>query len=494
MNESIQQPQVARDSQAIILVVDDEPAICWGFEKMLTGEGHRVVTASSAEEGLQLAEQQTPTVVLLDVRLPGQDGISALPAFHTATRGAPIIVMTAFGDLDTAVGAVQNGACDYLTKPFRLEDALQTCRKALRLAAQASQPSPGKQPKRAAPAGALIGRSAAMQQAFRQIALVADSELSVLITGETGTGKELVAAAIHRHSSRSSGVYLPIAPVALNENLIESELFGHQRGAFTGAGEDRAGLFEQAEGGTILLDEIGELPISTQAKLLRVLESGQYARVGDVTLRESNVRVLAATNCDLHDAVQQGAFREDLYYRLNGLHIHLPPLRERCEDIPLLCEHFLNDLNYPNPTSAVDEELLADLRQRDWYGNVRELRNAVEHAAVVARGRPLNIADFPKPQAPMADAASPNSAADPLLPDVSGAVSNWTAIQIADADEPMTDLHERLLHAVEPALLAQVLKHTQGNRAKAAEILGIHRGTLRERLRNYGLDGGQTAD
>ena len=255
---------------SLVLVVDDEPSICWGFERMLGEEGHRVITASTAEEGLRLAATERPALVLLDVRLPGMDGITALPQFLEVTHSSPVVVMTAFGDLDTAVAAVQRGASDYLTKPFRLDDALKLCRQAIRATAENERPSPAPVI-RIHRGETLIGQSAAMQQAFRQIALVANSDLSVLITGETGTGKELVAAAIHRHSHRSNMPYLPIAPVSLSPDLIESELFGHVRGAFTGAAEDRPGLFEQADGGTVLLDEISRRPLLPAERRPRAL-------------------------------------------------------------------------------------------------------------------------------------------------------------------------------------------------------------------------------
>lgn len=464
-------------AQQTILVVDDEPTICWALEKMLTREGHHVITASSAEEGLRLAEKHQPAMVILDVRLPKLDGITALPSFLAATGNAPVVIITAFGDLETAVAAVKNGASDYLTKPFKLEDALRTCRTALQKSAQRSAPTATlpMPPDRSD----LVGTSPAMQQVFRQIALVADSDLSILITGETGTGKELVAAAIARHSNRAGAPYIPIAPVALNPELIESELFGHVKGAFTGATEDRAGLFERAEGGTVLLDEIGELTLGTQAKLLRVLEQGQYSRVGDVKPRTANVRILAATNCNLHDAVTSGEFREDLFHRLTGVQIHLPPLRDRLSDIAPLCQHFLAAMEYVD--ALIDDDLIAELQRRPWYGNVRELKNAVAHAAVVARGRRLNINAFPAPK-PGRDVESASS--DRVLERV---VETWTKAALDDQPETET-LHADLLSAIEPAFLRMVLQHTGGNRAKAAEMLGIHRGTLRDRLRAYRID------
>jgi two-component system nitrogen regulation response regulator GlnG len=467
-------------NRSTILVVDDEPSICWALERMLVGEGHDVMTASSAEEGLRLAETCAPAMVILDVRLPHQDGITALPKFLAATNNAPVIIITAFGDLETAVAAVKSGATDYLTKPFKLEEALRKCRSTLRKASSSAPPT-ATEPM-SMDTSVLVGTSPAMQQVFRQIALVADSDLSVLITGETGSGKELVAAAIHRHSPRADQPYITIAPVALNPDLIESELFGHVKGAFTGATEDRAGLFESAAGGTVLLDEIGDLPLGTQVKLLRVLEQGQFSRVGDVQTRTADVRILAATNAQLHHEVATGAFREDLFHRLTGVQIHLPPLRERTEDIEPLCRHFLDAMNYADVDSAIDESLLDALRQRPWHGNVRELKNAVRHAAVVARGRALMIEDFPPPK-PGREAAT--DAADVTLDEV---VRDWARKEIDHPSDMGTSLHERFLAAAEPSLLQIALEHTGGNRAKAAELLGMHRGTLRERLRNYGLN------
>ncbi len=475
-------------SQSVVLVVDDEPSICWGFEQLLSQQGHQVITASSAEEGLQLAAGHDLSLVILDVRLPGIDGITALPKFLEVSGDAPVVVMTAFGDLETAVGALQNGACDYLTKPFRLEDAARTCNQAMRTRSSADQepaqddPPNDSQSATESDASVLVGRSSEMQQVFRQIALVADSDLSVLITGETGTGKELVAAAIHRHSRRHDHAYIPVAPVTLSESVMESELFGHVKGAFTGATEDRRGLFELADGGTVLLDEIGDLPMAAQVKLLRVIEQGEFTAVGDVRPRKCNVRVIAATNRDLHQSVAEGTFREDLLYRLAAVSIRLPPLRQRSEDIPLLCEFFLRRLGYPAPESAIDDPLREHLMQRSWWGNVRELRNAVEHASVVARGRPLDIADFPQPQEGRKDGPAGASGS------TDAAIESWTRQQI-ETDEHFTDLHERFLAATEPALLRVVLEHTQGNRAAAAERLGIHRGTLRERLKKYQMDG-----
>ena len=480
------EPDTESIPSSLILVVDDEPTICWAFERMFVSEGHEVVTCSSAEEGLAAVAERKPDLILLDVRLPKQDGLSALPTFREMSEDAPVIIMTAFGDLETAVTAVQQGATDYVTKPFVLEEVKKSCRNALANHLRRAHDTVEDAPAESAPVGTqdehrtqLVGSSAPMQQVFRQVALVADSDLSVLITGETGTGKELVAAAIHRHSPRNAAPYLPIALVALNDDLIESELFGHVQGAFTGATRDRAGVFEQAEGGTVLLDEIGDLPLATQVKLLRVLDQREYFRVGDVRPRPCNVRILAATNCDLQQAVASGTFREDLFYRLNGLQMHLPPLRERKEDLPALCQHFLSRFSYPT-AGALSTELLIQLKKRPWYGNVRELRNAVEHAAVLARGRPIRLEDFPTAQP---DRPSQMNAQQSGEANLERAVRAWFTSQLEDS-ENATGIHETLLSKIEPILFELALEQCGGNRSKAAELLGMHRATLREKLKS----------
>ena len=469
-----------------ILVVDDEPSICWGFERLLSDLGHKVLTASSAEEGLEKAAAEQIDLLLLDVRLPGEDGISALPRFRHAIGDAPVVVMTAFGDLETAVAAIHGGASDYLTKPFKLEDASRVCQAMLRQGQQNQLQEFDTTEQGPVDTAVLVGRSAAMQQVFRRIALVADSELSVLITGETGTGKELVAAAIHRHSRRHSASYVAIAPVSLSESVVESELFGHVKGAFTGAAETRKGLFELADGGTVLLDEIGDLPLATQVKLLRVIEQGEFTAVGDLRARKCDVRVIAATNRDLRQGVDESTFREDLLYRLSAVAIELPPLRKRRDDIPILCEHFLRRLGYPSVATAIPGALMQQLQGRDWFGNVRELRNAVEHASVMARGRVFELADFPVPQQRSRSAGGDDARALDAL------VEQWTRDQLSTVGVvSLTDLHDRLINATEPALLRVVLEHTGGNRAAAAQLLGMHRGTLRDRLKRYDSDSGE---
>ncbi|HET6423672.1 MAG TPA: sigma-54 dependent transcriptional regulator, partial [Planctomycetaceae bacterium] len=314
-----------------VLVIDDEAAICWGFQQFLGDAGLAVSIAGTAEDGLRAAEQTVFDAIVLDVRLPGMDGLTALQEFRRKWPRIPVTVMTAFGDLDTAVKAIQRGAFEYLTKPFSLDQAAAVIERALAANGEATETAP-----RAFDADTpLLGTSPEMQRVFKEIALAAASDLPVLIGGETGTGKELVARAIHRHGRQHRRAFVPVFLGALNEAVIESELFGHVRGAFTGATEDRSGLIAQAAGGTLFLDEIGDAPAAIQVKLLRFLETGEYFPVGSSSPLHATARVLAATHRRLPDMIANGTFREDLYFRLRGWEIVLPALRERTADIPL---------------------------------------------------------------------------------------------------------------------------------------------------------------
>ncbi len=465
-----------------VLVVDDEPSICWGFKTLLGEEGYDVHVASSAEAGLKLAQQNRFQLVVLDVRLPGEDGLSALPKFRAATDEAPVVVITAFGDLETAVTAVNQGAFDYLTKPFPLDEASRICRQAMLRHGLEASISDKAQAAISTTDRSLIGRSPEMQSVFRQIAMVAKSPLSVLITGEIGTGKELVAAAIHHNSDRASYPLLSITPVAPTETLFESELFGHVAGAFDGASSDRKGLFELAEGGSILLDEVSELPLPTQVKLLKAIEQQQFTRVGDVRPQPCNVRLIAATHRDLPSEVLSGRFREDLMYRLSAVRIHLPPLRNRKGDVELLARYFLKRLAHPYADQPLSSAVLKELESRPWYGNVRELRHAIEHAAVYARNRPLDLTDFPSPQATVT-----RETLD-VHTQLKHAVEAWTRDAITHAPPHESQLHETFLASTEPTLFKVLLEYTGNNRAAAAEKLGMHRATLRDRLRKYSID------
>jgi two-component system nitrogen regulation response regulator GlnG len=464
-----------------ILVVDDEVSICWALRESLGDEGHQVEVAASVEEGLAIAEGRPLDAVVLDVRLPGIDGLTAMGAFRDRIGPAPIIVITAFGDLETAVRAMEGGAFEYLVKPFDLDRATDIVTRALQ-SRRDGVPAPD------APAGAfepeaLVGRSPAMQELFKRIALVAPADVPVLITGESGTGKELVARAIHRHSPRRSGPFVPVSLAALSPTLVERELFGHLKGSFTGASQDRPGLLELAAGGTLLLDEVGDIPTDLQVKLLRVIEHRAYTPVGDARPRPTDIRILAATNRPLGELMAAGRFREDLFFRLSVFPIHLPPLRDRRDDIPALAEHFLRQARLADTADIrLTPAFLEALRGRPWTGNVRELRNAIEHAAIVARGRVLGPEHLPQPT--MAGAELPSSGMD-----LRDRLAEWARRQIAEGlvGTEEAALYERFLELAEPPLIEAVLDHCRQNRAAAAEVLGIHRATLRQKLRKYDM-------
>jgi DNA-binding NtrC family response regulator len=458
-----------------ILVVDDEESICWAFREFLGDEGHRVETASSAEEALGKALAIRPDAVVLDVRLPLMDGLTALAALRERSGGAPVVVMTAFGDLETAVRAVEAGAFEYLIKPFDLDQAARVVRRALEA---------GKAPRRApltpSPPSdlgdVLIGSSPPMQALFQRIALVAAADVPVLITGESGTGKELVARALHRYGARRDGPFVPACLPALSPSLVEAELFGHLRGAFTGATQDRKGVFELAHGGTVLLDEIGDVPATLQVKLLRAIENREIAPVGDARTRPVDIRVLAATNRPLLEMVASGTFREDLYFRLAAFPIRVPALRERLPDIPALANHFLTRIGGRSAEAGgLTDEVINALRARPWPGNVRELRNAIEHASILARGGPIRVEHLP------GSTASPASRDRPSL---DRSVASWAEAELEAArGGPLGDLYARFLKEAEPALLRATLDRCDGNRAAAAQLLGIDRATLRQKLK-----------
>ena len=467
-----------------ILIVDDEPAICWAFREALSDDGHSVRVVPSAEEALRLTDTGwRPDVVVMDVRLPGIDGLSAIRELRERIGTTPVVVITAFGSLETAVRAIEEGAFEYLIKPFDLDQAVEVLRRALDSTARvAAGGDTNALPK--PPAETIVGSSPGMQQVFKQIALVAATDVPVLITGESGTGKELVARAIHRHGLRRKGPFLPVCIPALNPGLIESELFGHLRGSFTGADEDRRGLFEMAAGGTVLLDEIADVPSSVQVKLLRAIEQREIFPVGGTTPRCLDVRILAATNRPLPELIASGTFREDLFFRLGVFQIHLPPLRDRPGDVLVLAAHFLGQVGpaHDGGPWRLSEEARGELCSRSWAGNVRELRNVIEHAAIVARGGEIRPEHFPL-SAPLAGAASMRPA-ERAQEEILG----WTADavrELAASDDPQ--LYERFLQLVEPPLLEAVLRHCDGNRAAAAQLLGLHRATLRQKMRRHGL-------
>lgn len=458
-----------------ILIVDDEEAVCWSLQRALTRLGHLVQTAGTAEKALAEVGRQRPDVIVMDIRLPGMDGLTALARLRELASSVPVIIITAFGNLTTAVKALEGGAFDYLTKPFNLDQALATIARALD-----HQPSavPGEgENEPAIEPEEIVGHSPAMQVVFKRIALVAPRDSCVLITGESGTGKELVARAIHRYSSRRDRPLLPVNVAALNPNLVESELFGHVKGAFTGATQARMGLLPLANQGTVFLDELAEISMPVQVKLLRVLEQNEVLPVGASQHQPVDVRILTATNQDLSRCVANGTFRQDLFFRLNVFQIHLPPLRERIEDIQPLAEHFLR--RFDPRVLPLGEATLRHLQQQPWFGNVRELRNALEHAAILARGGALQPEHFPH-----GASSTGGSPAEQL----EAAVRLWCNQRIREAGNGTpTDLYLDLLRQVEPPLLDEVLRRLQGNRWAAANWLGLNRATVRKKLALYNL-------
>lgn len=460
-----------------LLVVDDEEAICWGLARLGQGLGHKVATASSAEQALSLAEKVKPDAVVLDVRLPGMDGLTAIERLRPLVGSVPIIVITAFGDLGTAVEAVRRGAFEYLVKPFDLDRVEQVIRRALEPAtptAQTAVPDAGR-------SAGLVGQTPAMQEVFKRIALVAASDTGVLVHGESGTGKELVARAIHRFSRRgTNGPFVAVNVAALSESLAESELFGHVRGAFTGAEAVRVGLLAQAHKGTLFLDEVADIPLPVQVKLLRALEQGEITPVGGAAPVQVDFRVVSATHQDLLANVRAGKFRHDLYFRLCAFQIDLPALRERREDITALAEHFLSR-GAPKPAS-LSQEALNELLARPWYGNVRELRNSLEHATILARGGVIRPEHLPPPAPP---GLIDETAGGATFKDLASLVRAWAAAKLQSPDA--TNVYDELLKQIEPALFSAALERYHGQVAPAARALGLHRTTLKKKADDYGL-------
>jgi len=436
-----------------VLVVEDDAVARRLLAEVLEKEGHAVRAASSAEEALAEAGGFRAEVVVTDLRLAEMDGLALLREVKAVDPTTQVIVMTAFGSLETAVDAIRGGAFDYVSKPFRMEEMCATVNRALEARAAEAQPSI----EEGETETAVIGRSAAMTAVFTAVARVASLKTLVLIEGETGTGKELIARAIHDAGSRASGPYVVVNCASLPEGLLESELFGHIRGAFTGANTDRKGLFEAATGGTILLDEIGDMPLAVQAKLLRVLESGEVRPVGATAPRTVDARVVAATHRDLARSVEEGSFRQDLYFRLNAVTITVPPLRERPEDLPALSEHFLkrHARNAGRTIRGLTQEARAVLGRHAWPGNVRELSHVLERSVALVKGPMIDVDDLP------------------------AHLRGAPAQSMAPASQTLEE--------VEKAHVIAVLKSAGGNRGRAAAILGIDRKTLYRKLLRYGL-------
>lgn len=465
-----------------LLVVDDEQSICWGLSKMGESLGCKVTTASSAESAVAMAAETRPDAIVLDVRLPGIDGLSAIEQLRAHAGDVPIIVITAYGDLQTAVRAVRNGAFDYITKPFNLEQVRHAVLRAIRRDDhEPASPSPD------IPVEGIVGHTPVMQATFNRIALAAAADTCVLLAGESGTGKELAARAIHRYSRRADGPFVAVNVAALSPSLAESELFGHERGAFTGAERSRTGLLVQADGGTLFLDEVADIPLSIQIKLLRALDSAEVVPVGGTAPITTNFRLISATHQDLLKKIADGTFRHDLYFRLSAFHIELPPLRERIDDIPDLVQHFVARIRgrAAGDHPVVSQEALTELQRRSWFGNVRELRNVVEHALIVARGGAV----LPEHLSPPVNAEFLQGSGDESVSveRLQGLLYDWSRKTLRDPARS-SQAWEELLRIVEPPLLMAAIEKHGGNCAAAARELGLHRVTLRKKLDQYGIE------
>lgn len=460
------------DATHSMLVIDDEEAICFAFERFFTRRGWQVQTAATARQGLADFETHRPEIVFLDVRLPDRDGLELLD--DLVERDANVVMITAYGGLDTIIKAVQGKARDHLAKPVDLDCALELANRIVR----ENPAKPGdSSPTDVRPSDELlIGTSPAMQDVYKQIARAAQATSPVLIRGETGTGKELATIAIHRFSPRGDGPFVAVNCGAIPETLIESELFGYARGAFTGADTNRMGKFEAAQGGTIFLDEIGDLPLAMQVKLLRVLDGAQIERIGSSKPIHLDVRICAATHQDLEQLVQRGAFRKDLYYRLAVFPIFMPAVREHREDIPQLVEHFLQPASPERGTSTLSDSAMECLMQYDWPGNVRELRNVIHQAHVAAPDRLIQPADLP-------DAIRTQSPAHHHAPDRLQAAAVACLDNMPETDAP----YRQIVEHVERALITHAMQKRRGNQSVAAADLGLHRNTLRNKLRDLNI-------
>ncbi len=464
------------DDASLILVVDDDAAVCWALEQALVSHGYRVQVAADAAAARRAVRRHRPDLVITDVRMPGESGLDLLAALHVEHPSLPVVVSTAHGTMETAVEAVRRGAFDYLPKPLDLDRTLDLVRRALgedTLAAAAHPQSPGSEPEHT-----LVGSTPAMQEVYRRIAASAGTDLGVLITGQSGTGKELVARSLHRFSPRRDQPFIAVNCGALPDGLVESELFGHEPGAFTDARTRKIGRVEAANGGTLFLDEIGELPPPAQVKLLRFLEDQRFTRVGGEDEIKVDVRIVAATNRDLAKAAASGSFREDLGYRLRVVTIHLPALVDRLDDLPALVRFVLGRIaTRLSRQVAITGEAMESLKRHRWPGNVRELKHVLEESAVLAQGGIIGPEHL-----------SINPSADGPAPSTLNAAI--AALGARLVNQHPGEVHQRALDEIESALFREVLARTAGNQLKAAEILGINRITLKKRMDQLGIEKG----
>jgi two-component system nitrogen regulation response regulator GlnG len=460
-----------------IWIVDDDKSIRWVLEKALTKEDLSVVSFEEPKKLLQRFNREQPDVIISDIRMPDMDGISLINEIKKLAPQLPVIIMTAYSDLDRAVSAFQSGAFEFFSKPFDVDEVVNLVKRAIR---ESQSKTSGDRRSADLSNTEIIGSAAAMQEVFRAIGRLSSSNLTVLITGESGTGKELVAKALHRHSPRSTRSFIALNTAAIPRELLESELFGHEKGAFTGANERRIGRFEQADGGTLFLDEIGDMPPELQTRLLRVLADGEFYRVGGHTAVKVDVRVIAATHQNLEKLVKDGGFREDLFHRLNVIRVHVPPLRDRRDDIPMLTDYFLKQAagELKVDSKHISKETQAYLNRLSWPGNVRQLENFCRWVTVMASGKEIHVEDLP-PELKSAEAAEVNN-------------HNWEETLRGWVESNLVHGETRLLADAVPKferiMIEEALKKSGGRRQDAARLLGWGRNTLTRKIKSLGLD------
>ena len=506
-------------AKTTILLIDDDAEIRYSLDRVLSQDGHSVIAADSGEDGIERAKKLKPHLIFLDNRMGGISGIETLQHLRTASPESLVILMTAYGTTQTAIEAMKHGAFDYVLKPFDLVKLQELVRKALKASRDSTSNEESYQQilNSADYAEGIVGSGEKMQQVLKKIGQVAASEATVMITGESGTGKELIARCIHRHGHRSDGAFHAVNCAAIPENLIESELFGHEKGSFTGATDAKAGQFELCHGGTLFLDEIGDMQLATQTKILRAIQEGEIQRVGATKIKKVDVRLLAATHKNLESMVKEKTFREDLYYRLNVVRIETPPLRDRMEDLPELIDFMLQRLSkkHATGTTEISKDAITVLRQYNWPGNVRELENILHSASVVCKGKRILVKDLPDSLGPLEKMSSQIATVDKTdqsyaelpaentrefenpetsfgngetqvgnaetLGSAPSSISLKESYDIAYAHtRKLTD--SNLLELVEKEMIQRSLTESGGNQVKASALLGITRATLRKRI------------
>jgi len=461
-----------------VWIIDDDRSIRWVLEKTVTQQGMKAKCFEDGENVIRSLTKNKPDVIITDVRMPGIGGLELMTQIHESDPEIPVIIMTAHSDLDSAVASYQGGAFEYLPKPFDIDEAMELIHRAIAHKEENSVKKPEESPNNVPE---IIGEAPAMQEVFRAIGRLSQSNITVLINGQSGTGKELVAQALHRHSPRAAKPFIALNMAAIPKDLVESELFGHEKGAFTGAAGQRQGRFEQAKGGTLFLDEIGDMPIDTQTRLLRVLADGEFYRVGGHMPVQSDVRVIAATHQNLEKLVQTGKFREDLFHRLNVIRIHIPSLAERREDIPQLAQHFLRlaAKELKTDPKILRPECKTYLSKLEWPGNVRQLENICRWLTVMASGREIHINDLPPElkEQEVRDKSDSNKWTTQLY--------TWAEDALKRGD---TKILETALPAFEKIMIESALKHTGGRKREASELLGWGRNTLTRKLKELSIE------